>query len=172
VSIAQGPITQVAWVVEDSAATEELLRGQFSVGTWTRIPDVRFGPEDCTVHGDPADFTVHVSLGYAANGTSDLQLELIQPVSGESIYTEFLAVSPPGLHHICFEVDDVEAACHSAETAGHQVLQRGSMMAGAMEFAYVDGASAGVPYVELARIGPTMREFFDDVKRHSGSAGA
>ena len=116
-SIADGPIIQIAWVVDDIAATEELLGGQFGVGAWTRIPDVRFGPEDCTVHGEPADFTVHVSLGYAAKGTADLQLELIQPVSGESIYTEFLAVSPAGLHHVCFEVDDIEAACESAEAA-------------------------------------------------------
>ena len=167
-SIAEGPITQIAWVVDDIAATEELLGGQFGVGAWTRIPDVRFGPEDCTLRGEPADFTVHVSLGYAAKGTSDLQLELIQPVSGESIYTEFLAVSPPGLHHVCFEVDDIDAACASAESAGHPVLQRGSMMGGAMEFAYVDGSAAGAPYVELARIGPDMRAFFDDVKKHSG----
>jgi catechol 2,3-dioxygenase-like lactoylglutathione lyase family enzyme len=169
-SIADGPIIQIAWVVDDIAATEELLGTQCGVGAWTRIPDVRFEPQDCTLRGEPADFTVHVSLGYAAKGTADLQLELIQPVSGESIYTEFLAVSPPGLHHICFEVDDIEAACESAAAAGHPVVQRGSMMAGAIDFAYVDGASAGVPYVELARIGPAMKDFFADVKRNSAAA--
>lgn len=159
--IANGPITQVAWVTDDVEATEALLREQFGSGPWTRIPDVQFGPEHCTYRGEPADFTVHVSLAYLG----DLQLELIQPVSGESIYTDFLAENRPGLHHVCFEVDDLAAARSRAETAGLQVVQSGSMMDGAMEFAYVDGSSAGAPYVELARIGPEMAAFFDAIRR-------
>jgi catechol 2,3-dioxygenase-like lactoylglutathione lyase family enzyme len=171
-SIAGGPIIQIAWVVDDIAATERLLGDQFGVGGWTRIPDVWFGPEDCTVHGEPADFTVHVSLAYAAAGTSDLQLELIQPVSGTSIYTEFLATSSPGMHHVCFAVEDIDVACAAAEAAGHPVVQRGSMMGGAMDFAYVDGSTAGVPYIELARIGPDMAAFFADVKAKSAEQTA
>lgn len=159
--IANGPITQVAWVTDDVEATEALLREQFGSGPWTRIPDVHFGPEHCTYRGKPADFTVHVSLAYLG----DLQLELIQPVSGESIYTDFLAENRPGLHHVCFEVDDLAAARSRAERAGLQVVQSGSMMDGAMEFAYVDGSSAGAPYVELARIGPEMAAFFDAIRR-------
>ena len=44
------------------------------------------------------------------------------------------------------------------------VLMRGSMMGGEIEFAYVDGSAGGAPYVELARIGPQMREFYAAVK--------
>ena len=44
------------------------------------------------------------------------------------------------------------------------VLMRGSMMDGEIEFAYVDGSAGGAPYVELARIGPQMQEFYDAVK--------
>jgi catechol 2,3-dioxygenase-like lactoylglutathione lyase family enzyme len=158
--IASGPITQVAWVTDHIEATETLLRGQFGSGPWTRIPDVHFGPEHCTYRGEPADFTVHVSLAYLG----DLQLELIQPVSGTSIYTEFLERGGPGLHHVCFEVDDIDAARARAEASGLAVVQAGSMMDGAMEFAYVDGSSAGAPYVELARIGPDMAAFFDAIR--------
>jgi catechol 2,3-dioxygenase-like lactoylglutathione lyase family enzyme len=159
--IVSGPITQVAWVTDDIDATETLLREQFGSGAWTRIPDVRFGPEHCTYRGEPADFTVHVSLAYLG----DLQLELIQPVSGASIYTEFLAQNRPGLHHVCFEVDDMTAARARAGAAGLEIVQAGSMMDGAMEFAYVDGSSAGAPYVELARIGPDMAAFFDAIRQ-------
>ena len=159
--VATGPVTQVAWVTEDIAATETLLRAQFGCGPWTRIPDVHFGPAHCTFRGAPADFTVHVSIAYLA----DLQLELIEPSSGDSIYTEFLAHNRPGLHHVCFEVDDLAAACERAEAAGLPVVQSGSMLDGAMEFAYVDGSSAGAPYLELARIGPQMAAFFDAVRQ-------
>jgi 4-hydroxyphenylpyruvate dioxygenase-like putative hemolysin len=111
----------------------------------------------------PVEFTTHVSLGYAG----DLQLELIQPVSGPTIHAEFLEAHGPGLHHVCFDVDDLDEACARAEAAGLPVLMRGSMMDGEIEFAYLDGSAGGAPYVELARIGPQMREFYAAVKDRS-----
>jgi catechol 2,3-dioxygenase-like lactoylglutathione lyase family enzyme len=158
--IATGPIVQVAWVVEDLAATEALLESQFGSGRWTRLEGIEFGPDACSFRGQPADFVADISLSYAG----DLQLELIRPVRGESIYTEFLAAHGPGLHHICFETDDLAQSIRVAEAAGLGIVQRGSMAGGAMEFAYVDGASAGLPYVELARFGPDMRAFFETLK--------
>lgn len=159
-AIASGPITQVAWVTDDLGATERLLSEQFGVGAWTRIDDVVFGPDTTTLRGEPVELTLHVSLGYAG----DLQLELIQPVSGPGVHREFLDTHGPGLHHVCFAVDDVDAACAAAEAAGVPVLMRGSMMDGEIEFAYVDGSSAGAPYVELARIGPEMQAFYDAIR--------
>ena len=159
--IASGPITQVAWVTDDLEATERLLHEQFGTGAWTRIPDVVFGPDETTLRGEPVEFVAHISLAYAG----DLQLELIQPVRGPTIHAEFLAAHGPGLHHVCFEVADVDAACAAAETTGVPVLMRGAMMGGEIEFAYVDGSAFGAPYVELARIGPVMREFYDAVRK-------
>jgi catechol 2,3-dioxygenase-like lactoylglutathione lyase family enzyme len=158
--IAGGPIIQIAWVTDDIEATERLLQEQFGSSAWTRIPDVAFEASATTYRGRPAGLVAHISLAYAG----DLQLELIQPVSGESVHTEFLAANGPGLHHVCFATDDLDAACARAEAAGHAVAMRGSMMDGEIEFAYVDCATAGAPYVELARIGPVMQEFFDGVK--------
>jgi catechol 2,3-dioxygenase-like lactoylglutathione lyase family enzyme len=159
-AIAQGPVTQLAWVTENLDATAALLSRGFGVGEWTRLPEIHFDPEHCRFRGRPADFVVDVALAYAG----ELQLELIQPVRGESIYTEFLARSGPGLHHLCFEVDDLAAARESALAEGLEVVQAGSMMGGAMEFAYLDGSAHGVPYVELARIGPELRAFFDAIR--------
>jgi catechol 2,3-dioxygenase-like lactoylglutathione lyase family enzyme len=161
--IARGPITQIAWVTDDLEATEQLLSEQFGTGAWTRIPDVTFGPDTTTLRGVPVEFTAHISLGYAG----DLQLELIEPVSGPTIHAEFLERHGPGLHYVCFEVEDLDEACASAEAAGVPVLMRGSMMDGEIEFAYVDGSAGGAPYVELARIGPQMREFYAAVKEGS-----
>jgi catechol 2,3-dioxygenase-like lactoylglutathione lyase family enzyme len=161
--IASGPITQICWVTDDIEATEALLTGQFGTGAWTRIPGVTFGAGSTTLRGVPVEFTAHISLGYAG----DLQLELIQPVSGPTIHAEFLDEHGPGLHHVCFDVDDVDAACARAEAAGLPVLMRGSMMDGEIEFAYVDGSAAGAPYVELARVGPQMREFYAAVKEQA-----
>ncbi|MBW8750030.1 MAG: VOC family protein [Propionibacteriales bacterium] len=158
--IAEGPIIQIAWVTDDIAATEVLLREQFGSGPWTRIPDVHFDREHSRLRGEPQEFTAHVSLAYAG----ELQLELIEPVDGRSVHTEFLADHGPGLHHVCFAVDDLASACARAEAAGVPVLQTGSMMDGEIEFAYLDGSSGGAPYVELARIGPQMLAFYEAIR--------
>jgi catechol 2,3-dioxygenase-like lactoylglutathione lyase family enzyme len=97
----------------------------------------------------------------------DMQLELISPVRGDSIYTEFLARSGAGLHHICFVPDDFDAAIAQAEADGVPIVQRGSMADGLMEFAYVDGAASGVPYIELAKLGPQMLAMYQSIKEQT-----
>lgn len=155
-------ITQVAWVVRDVAATERFLSTCFGVRAWARMPDVHFGPETCSYRGEPADFTAHIALSYRGA----VQLELIQPVRGVSIYTEFLDRAGPGLHHICSEPPDFDAALAAANAQGIEIVQQGDMF-GEMRFAYIDGAAAGVPFVELAEIGPNMRTMFERIRRDS-----
>lgn len=155
-----GPITQVAWVTDDLDSTERALGAMFGPSGWTRMPDIRFGPGTCTYRGRPADFVADISLAYSG----DLQLELIRPVSGKSIYTEHLERHGTGLHHVCVEVDDMAAAVETARAAGHEVVQEGSMGAGLMEFAYVEAPVAGASYVELARVGPELHAFYDTLR--------
>jgi len=164
-TVATGPIIQICWVVEDIEAAEAFHSAQFGVGAWTRLVDIHFAPESCTLRGEPADFVVHVSMAYAG----DLQLELIQPVSGESIYSEFLAKSGPGLHHVCYETDDLAAAVSAAGEAGLPIVQQGVMAGGLMSFAYVEGTPGGAPYVEVVQLTDDMRAFFASIKDGAAS---
>jgi hypothetical protein len=162
---AQTPV-QIAWVTRDLDATEAALTGLLGVRKWIGLPGVHFGPDTCTYRGRPADFVADIALSYLG----DLQLELIAPVTGESIYTEFLDRSGPGLHHICVEAPDADAfdvALADAERHGAPVLQQG-VMPGGMRFAYVSAEQAGVPYIEIAHIPPEIRAFFDYVKQEQG----
>jgi catechol 2,3-dioxygenase-like lactoylglutathione lyase family enzyme len=159
---AQTPV-QIAWVTRDLDATESALTTLLGAKKWVRMPDVHFGPDSCTLRGRPADFVASISLSYAG----DTQLELIAPVSGDSIYTEFLEAAGPGLHHICVEVGDpaaFDSALADAETKGAPVVQQG-VMPGGMQFAYVSAADAGVPYLEIAYIPAEIKAFFDYVKQ-------
>jgi catechol 2,3-dioxygenase-like lactoylglutathione lyase family enzyme len=153
---AQTPV-QIAWVTPDLDATEKALTTLLGAKKWIRMAAVHFGPDACTYRGRPADFVADIALSYAG----DTQLELIAPVRGVSIYTEFLDRAGPGLHHICVEVDDVERALAERNA---EVVQRG-LMPGGMEFAYVSAQGAGVPYIEIAHIPPEIRAFFDYVKQ-------
>lgn len=153
-SILRGPMTQLAWVVEDIVAAE---RAQPAV-RWTRLSDIHFGPEHTRLRGEPADFVAHVSLGYVG----DLQLELIQPVSGVSIYTEHLAEHGPGLHHGCWETDDVDA---TVERSGLECVQRGEMAGGGIRFAYLAPGLPGLPVLEVVQLDEGMRAFYDQLRQ-------
>ncbi|MGH3636122.1 VOC family protein [Mycobacterium sp.] len=152
--------SQIAWVTPSLDATEGALSALLGVKKWIRLPNVHFGPDGCTYRGRPADFVADIALSYAG----DMQLELIAPVSGESIYTEFLRDCGPGLHHICFETDDIETALTEAAANGGEVVQRGTMPGG-MEFGYVSAPEAGVPFIEIAHIPAEIRQFFDYIKQ-------
>ena len=113
---------------------------------------------------------VAIELGGRATGTlaaGDTQLEIIAPVRGERLYTDFLERCGPGLHHVCREAADdeaFEAAVRGAEEAGATVIADG-VMAGGMRFAYVTAEDAGVPYIEIACLTDDIRTFFDYVKQ-------
>ena len=167
----QTPV-QIAWVTRDLDATEATLTALMGARKWVRLPGVRFGgersdgkdsgPDSCTYRGAPADFVADISLSYAG----DMQLELISPVSGVSIYSEFLDTVGPGLHHVCVEAPDDDAfeqAVAAAERSGAPVVQDG-VMPGGMRFAYVAAPESGVPFIEIACIPSEIKTFFDYVK--------
>ena len=155
--------TQIAWVTRDLDATETALTGLLGVRKWVRIPDVHFAPDTCSYHGKPADFVASISLSYLG----DMQLELIQPVRGENVYSDFLQDSEPGLHHICMGAESPEqfdAALAEATERGAPVVQQG-VMQGGIQFAYVAAPQAGVPFIEFAYVPPEMQAFYDYIKQ-------
>ncbi|BDB42583.1 MULTISPECIES: VOC family protein [Mycobacterium] len=160
--LVQSPV-QIAWVTSDLAATEKALTGLLGARKWVRIPDVHFAPDACSYRGEPADFVAHISLSYLG----DMQLELIEPVRGENIYSEFLRDHGAGLHHICMEAqsrEQFDAALVDAAEQGAEVVQQG-VMAGGIRFAYVAAPNAGVPYVEIAYLSPEIKAFYDYIKQ-------
>jgi hypothetical protein len=154
--------TQIAWVTGDLNATEVALSGLLGVRKWVRIPDVHFAPGSCSYRNEPADFVASISLSYLG----DMQLELISPVRGENIYSDFLRDHGPGLHHICVEAGSLEqfdSALEAAAAQGAPVVQRG-VMPGEIHFAYVSAPQAGVPFIEIAYVSPEMRAFYEYIK--------
>ncbi|QLL05138.1 VOC family protein [Mycobacterium vicinigordonae] len=160
--LVQSPI-QIAWVTSDLQTTETALTGLLGARKWVRIPDVHFAPDTCSYRGEPADFVAHISLSYLG----DMQLELIEPVRGENVYSEFLRDHGPGLHHICMEAESpaqFDAALVDAAEQGAAVVQRG-VMAGGIQFAYVSAPQAGVPFVEIAYLSPEIKAFYDYIRQ-------
>ncbi len=52
----------------------------------------------------------------------DTELELLEPTSEDNTVTRFLERRGPGLHHICLEVDDIEAAMDELSARGAEFV--------------------------------------------------
>ncbi len=60
------------------------------------------------------------------------KVELLEPLDGNSPIAAFLEKNPSGgMHHICYEVEDIIAARDSLEAAGARVLGDGEPKIGA-----------------------------------------
>lgn len=157
----QTPV-QIAWVTNDLTATETTLSALLGVPRWFRMAGVHFAPDTCTYRGEPADCVADISLSYAG----DMQLEVIAPTSGDSVYSEFLERCGPGLHHICRDVGDSDAftaVLDDAAQSGAPAVMEGTMPGG-MRFAYLSAPQSGVPYLEIAYLPPDIRTYFSYVK--------
>jgi len=61
-----------------------------------------------------------VRVAYLPTATGEI--ELIQPTTTDSGVAKYLAKKGEGLHHICLEVDDIEATTRRMTEQGMQVL--------------------------------------------------
>ncbi len=61
-----------------------------------------------------------VTVGFIEVG--ETKLELVQPDTPDAPIAKFLAERGPGLHHICFEVDDIEAEFKRLKDAGVRIV--------------------------------------------------
>jgi methylmalonyl-CoA/ethylmalonyl-CoA epimerase len=63
---------------------------------------------------------------------ANTKIELIAPLGADSPIAAFLARNPAGgIHHVCYEVDDLEAAARRLAAAGARILGGGRPKIGA-----------------------------------------
>ena len=109
-----GRLNHVAIAVPDLAAASALYRGTLGA----TVSD----PLDLPEHGVT---TVFVTL-------SNTKLELLHPLGEGSPIAGFLAKNPAGgIHHLCYEVDDIIAARDRMVAEGARVLGDGEPRTGA-----------------------------------------
>ena len=60
------------------------------------------------------------------------KIELLEPLGDDSPIAAFLRRNPGGgIHHVCYEVDDIEAACRQLNARGMRILGGGKPSIGA-----------------------------------------
>ncbi len=129
-------VHQVGFVVKDlDKAMAAYWR--VGVGPWRVYTYGEPLVKDITYRGKPGNWRFLIALANVAGGFS---LELIQPLSGESIYSDFLAKhGEGGIQHLGIVVDDLDRVVVEAQRAGYTVIQsgRGHGVRGDGKFAYL-----------------------------------
>ena len=65
------------------------------------------------------------------------EIELIEPTSNDNTVTRFLERRGPGLHHVCLEVDDLEAAMAELNERGVEFVDPGPRPGAAGQVAFI-----------------------------------
>jgi methylmalonyl-CoA/ethylmalonyl-CoA epimerase len=78
------------------------------------------------------------------------EIELVEPQEAESGLAKFLAKRGEGVHHICFEVDDMDAALARLKENGAQLIDETPRVnASGMRYAFIHPKSAHGVLIEL-----------------------
>ncbi len=87
----------------------------------------------------------------AGVAAGDSLVELLQAESADSPIGKFLAKRGPGIHHICFAVDDLEGTLARCRAAGLRLIDEVPRVgAEGKRIAFVHPASTGGVLVELS----------------------
>jgi len=92
---------QIAWVVKDIIVAERFFKEAMGIGNFSKAEIIRLEEFEGTYYGEPCDAESLVSIAYSG-GTF---IELIQPLSGRSIFQDYLDKNPAGgVHHIAYSI--------------------------------------------------------------------
>ncbi len=105
---------QVGFVVPELEAAIALytpLFGEFRVVEYGRIEGALF-------RGRPEPYEIRMGIGCSG----ELEIELIEWVSGETPHREFLLAGRSGMHHLSFNVPDLDALLEDATPLGYEAV--------------------------------------------------
>jgi hypothetical protein len=158
-----GGITQVAYVVEDIAASMTEFTRLLNVGPW--FVTGPFVPAKGVYRGEPTKMKLTLAVAFSGH----LMVELIQQHDDEpSVYRETVAKRGYGFHHFAVPTRDLDAEIQRYEAMGYKlafsdVSPRGSRVA------YMDSTTAVHGMIELVEMSDRLEAIYTGF--HHASVG-
>lgn len=134
-------LNQVGFVVRDMEQALALYEPLF--GPFSRMDP---GPMTYDYRGTQEECTMRLAFGKSG----DVEIELIEWVSGGCPHREFLDAGREGMHHLRFIVDDLDAKVREAQSVGYEAI-----------WSKRYGEGLAVAYMER-RDDPLLLEFFEN----------
>jgi methylmalonyl-CoA/ethylmalonyl-CoA epimerase len=111
---------QVAFVTDDLEATARRLSDAFGLGPWDGY---LYSPDylpNRIYRGAPGRF-----VSRTCGCRTAPMVEIVQPIEGPSIFTEFLEKHGPGLQHVAYFVKSLDAVREHMRRLGYDEVQGG-----------------------------------------------
>ncbi len=130
-------LEQVGYVVKDLQKSMEAMWDSFGIGPWSVYVYPASALREMTYMGKPGRFGMQVARCKGAV----MEVELIQPLEGENIYSDFLKEHGDGIHHLGWlVVPDLAKTIKTMEKAGYRCMMTGRTYRA--RFAYFDTFAA------------------------------
>jgi len=142
-------LEQVCMAVHDLQSTMESLWYTFGIGPWNIYTMDADSLRDTMYYGKPARFGFKVAR--TKNKVGGMEIELIEPLEGNTIYHDFLRDHGEGIHHLGWHtVESLEAfgeTSRALEKEGFPCMMSGRTLRSA--FAYFDTTKVLRTVIEL-----------------------
>ena len=127
-------LVQIGIVVADRDRTTQLLTSLFGMGPFRFVewPD---RPESQYYYRGVEE-NIRVRQAFVQLGA--VEIELIEPLEGRSGYRDFLDQTGGGIHHVLFEVTDIDPVLEKLALSGVKVLQSGTGIRPGTRWALLD----------------------------------
>lgn len=113
--------TQIAWVVKDVEASKTFFQEMLGVSNFSETATTRLKEYDGTYYGDPSNAENLVAMAYSGS----IFIELIQPLSGNSIFKDYIDHKPAGgVQHIAYStsIANLDNVISDFEDKGFSVI--------------------------------------------------
>ena len=138
-------LVQIGIVVADRDQTTRLLTSLFGIGPFRLVE----WPDRAESKYYYRGAEEHIRIRQAFVQLGDVEVELIQPLEGRSGYSDFLDQTGGGIHHVLFEVSDIDPVIQELAKSGVTVLQSGTGIRPGTRWVLLDTREMLGFYVEL-----------------------
>jgi methylmalonyl-CoA/ethylmalonyl-CoA epimerase len=92
---------QIGWVVKDITVTARFFKDTMGISNFSKVETSRAKEYEGTYYGKPSNAENLVAMAYAGG----IFIELIQPISGNSIFKDYLDKNPAGgVQHFAYSI--------------------------------------------------------------------
>ena len=138
-------LVQIGIVVADRDQTTRLLTSLFGIGPFRLVE----WPDRAESKYYYRGAEEHIRIRRAFVQLGDVEVELIQPLEGRSGYSDFLDQTGGGIHHVLFEISDIDPVIQELAKSGVTVLQSGTGIRPGTRWVLLDTREMLGFYVEL-----------------------
>ncbi|MBM4463356.1 MAG: hypothetical protein FJ012_08480 [Chloroflexi bacterium] len=136
------PVEQIGIVVED---VERAVQFYSSVFGWGPFQILEYDIKGFIYRGRSVDCRQKVALAQSG----PIEIELIQVLEGDTIWTDFLRQKGEGIHHLRFRVDDLDGMLAELAREGIEPVFHKDFTEFGVKFAYLNTDKIGGVVFEL-----------------------